>query len=245
MKSTAIVFSGLNGLDIEVERRAVARIPEVSIKIKEAQNLIDKIPHQDHHEDLDLMSYMNSSNEVFLKNIKVKSLLASIVQLGLYERYRKNNPEPAFIVGNSSGDSALNVVTGRRSFKEMVLESQVVMDLMPADSLETVAGLGQNVVLSGITLTEYDFAVLDESGVYKRVLEKYMNFNELFDEMVEEYEVRRFVNIGPSNTLINESMKNDSFIDLELADVIEMDPLLGWYSSEINSSDNLMSASTH
>ena len=245
MRNTAIVFSGINGLDVESERRTVARIPEVSIKIKEAQKIIDQLPKKEGSADLDLMSSINSPNEVFLKNIKLKSLLSAVVQLGLYSRFRKSNVEPTYIVGNSNGDSALNVVTGRKSFKEMVFESQVVSDMIPEEFKGAAQSMGQNVVLSGITLTEYDFAVLDPSGVYKRELEKYMSFNELFDEMLNEYEVRRFVNIGPSNTLIDESMKNNSYVDIELSDVIEIDPMLAWYGSEVSAQENLLSVSTH
>ncbi len=225
MSLSAVVFAGMNGLDQEEIRKAVVRIPEVSIRVKEAQKIIDRC----FEESFDLHSYIVSPQSSFLHNIRLKSLASAIVQIGLYERYIKFNLKPNFIVGNSNGDSALNVISGQQSFQEMIINNSS-LNLEQAGSEVDTSNV-TNLVLSGVSLEEYKVVSLDleEERDLKKINEKQMDFQEIFKDLVCEKDVKRFINIGPSMPLVNESMRNNCFVELQLCDSIEMDPMLNWF----------------
>ena len=104
-----VVFAGRQGLDDVESRYSIARIPEVSAYLREAQAFFDNIKTVDHN--IDLFSFLNSSDNDFSMRPKLRSLVAAIVQVGLFQRYTKFYGNPSFMVGNNNGASALNVCT--------------------------------------------------------------------------------------------------------------------------------------
>lgn len=133
-QSTGVVFAGRNGLDFLELRLGAVRIPEVSLRIREAQRLLDLLEV----ERIDLLSATLSEDESFFRNIKVKSLLAAIVQVGLYDRLVKSQRVPDVLIGNSNGDSALLVCAGQMTFEQMITTSAALQTLQPRQILEPV-----------------------------------------------------------------------------------------------------------
>ncbi len=133
-QSTGVVFAGRNGLDFLELRLGAVRIPEVSLRIREAQRLLDLLEV----ERIDLLSATISEDESFFRNIKVKSLLAGIVQVGLYDRLLKSQRVPDVLIGNSNGDSALLVCAGQMTFEQMIATSAALQTLQPRQVLEPV-----------------------------------------------------------------------------------------------------------
>lgn len=141
-QATGVVFAGRNGLDVLELRLGVVRIPEVSLRIREAQRLLDQMDI----ERVDLLGVIASDDESFFRNIKIKSLLAAIVQVGLYDRLLKTQRAPDVVVGNSNGDSALLVCSGQMTFERMVVESTALQTLQVrtiADTVKTAAAPSQ------------------------------------------------------------------------------------------------------
>lgn len=124
-QSTGVVFAGRNGLDFLELRLGAVRIPEVSLRIREAQRLLDGMEA----ERIDLLGATVSEDESFFRNIKVKSLLAAIVQVGLYDRLVKSQRAPDVLIGNSNGDSALLVCAGQMTFEQMITSSSALQTL--------------------------------------------------------------------------------------------------------------------
>jgi hypothetical protein len=87
MTKNAVVFSGRNGLDFNDLRMGALRIPEVSLRLREAQAILDQ-----NGIEIDLLNVITSDDEYFFRNIKLKSLMAAVVQVGLFDRYLKATP---------------------------------------------------------------------------------------------------------------------------------------------------------
>ena len=93
----------------------VCRIPEVIQRIRQAQEILESTKLESGSAEF----YWLRGQSLFEPNSKQK-FAACIVQLGLYDRYRKFNSEPKFFVGNINGDSAVKVACGVLSFEEML-----------------------------------------------------------------------------------------------------------------------------
>lgn len=221
---TGVVFAGRNGLDFLELRLGVVRIPEVSLRIREAQKILDGLEV----ERVDLLGSTITEDESFFRNIKIKSLLAAIVQVGLYERFLKSQRAPDILIGTSNGDSALLVCAGQMTFEEMVKNSsalQTLQQLLPRESSDgstvptalppgaplgllpgvqaplapPVATSGLSILpsLAGLSLTEFRAFMRNEDGIMGEVGQPVMDLKKLLTEVVEHQTISRFVNIGP------------------------------------------------
>lgn len=135
-QSTGVVFAGRNGLDFLELRLGTVRIPEVSLRLREAQRILDGLDV----ERIDLLGAIVTDDESFFRNIKIKSLLAAIVQVGLYDRLLKSQRAPEVLIGSSNGDSALLVCAGQMTFESMVLQSAAIQTLKPRLQIVQAAG---------------------------------------------------------------------------------------------------------
>lgn len=135
-QSTGVVFAGRNGLDFLELRLGTVRIPEVSLRLREAQRILDGLDL----ERIDLLGAIVTDDESFFRNIKIKSLLAAIVQVGLYNRLLKSQRSPEVLIGSSNGDSALLVCAGQMTFESMVLQSAAIQTLKPRLQIVQASG---------------------------------------------------------------------------------------------------------
>lgn len=227
MNKLAYIFAGRNGLDQAAARANVLRIPEVSLRVREAQTLLDQVDLP----RLDLHTYISADDDTFLRNIKLKSLAAAIVQVGLYERALKyQTRKPDILAGNSNGDSALNVVAGRQNFQALVQRGLALMG--PRSPEDAVAqrpnGLEAAPLLAGLGLAEYEALTLQNSSV-KTVRTGDMDFKKLMQVLIDEQGVDTFVTIGPCPPLVAKELVEHSSGNITLLDSIELDPMLTWF----------------
>lgn len=237
MTKNALVFSGRNGLDFIDLRQSVIRIPEVTLRIREAQRILDeqKPASEDAPEmtKVDLMSVISSDDEFFFRNIQLKSLCAAIVQVGLFDRYLKTQKRPDIMVGNTNGDSAMLVCSGSMSFRDMVMSSQALATLRPASDkvINLVPALAMP-LLSGLSLTEYNALEMkqtDQGLAYQPAKLASMELRKLVSSLHLEQGVSRFINIGPASALRGSDYRLIGEGEIEALDSIELDPMLGWF----------------
>jgi hypothetical protein len=257
---SAVVFAGRNGLDFIEVRSAVVRIPEVSIRLREAQALIDslEIPH------VDLWAHLASDDDVFFRNIKLKSLLAAVVQVGLFDRFQRTQRPAQFIVGASNGDSSLLVCAGLISFEEMVMQSQAVESLRPKPSVvvpmlglvNSMPGFDDGIILpesttttlAGMSLTEYravelrsarvpseNVGSVEATSAYTIVetTDSIMDLKKLLQHLYNESGVTRFISVGPSSGMRWSDFAAMGAEDVEALDSIELDPMLSWFWASV------------
>ncbi len=231
--SKAIVFSGRNGLDFIELRTSVLRIPEVTIRIRQAQAILDTLELP----KVDFFNVISSDDEHFFRNIKLKSLAAAVVQIGLFDRYVKNQRRPDFMIGNSNGDAAMLVCAGLMTFEDMVRGSQAVDVLRPQNVIPLGAPTSTEMVLraapllAGLSLSEFRSleAVQTETGLsYAPCGEGAMDIKKIVSVLNTERGVERFVNIGPAAAVRGSEYKAINE-DIESLDSIELDPMLGWF----------------
>jgi hypothetical protein len=227
----AVVFAGRNGLDFSELRAGVLRIPEVTLRIREAQRILDTtdLPK------IDLFNLVSSDDEHFFRNIKLKSLLAAIVQVGLFDRYVKTQRRPDYMVGNSNGDAAMMVAAGLMTFEQMVRDSQGLGTLKPSEKIVSLA-VEPAPLLAGLSLTEFRAlkAVQTETGlVYQSINESAMELKKSVGTLHSEQNVGRFINIGPAAALRRSDYDAIGGEEVESIDSIELDPMLGWFWNSI------------
>jgi hypothetical protein len=230
MTRAAVVFSGRNGLDRADLRNGVLRIPEVTMRLREAQSILDGLSE---FPKVDILSLLTSDDEHFFRNIQLKSLVAAIVQVALFDRYLKTQARPQFFVGNSNGDSAMLVCSGKQTFLEMILRSPAVAaNRAPSSEIVVALATASLPVLSGLSLTEYhalESKVTEQGLVYVAVPGDSMELRKLISSLFKEQGLSRFVNVGPSSALAEVEYREIGDGEIEAIDSIELDPLLGWF----------------
>jgi hypothetical protein len=218
-----VVFNGVSSLEVQEIRVNVVRIPEVIKRIHQAQQVWD----EHHRESFDLANFMASDDRIFLSNIKLKSLASAIVQIGLYDRYLRWHREPEFFVGDSTGDSPVLVATGQKLFSQLIGESPALSVSRPSG----VVRLADEPELSGIQLTQYlAYRRYEENKIsfFQEVEVEGRDVQSLALQLIEELDVRRFINIGPGSLLFR-SQPQFEMVDIQVLESIDLDPMLSWF----------------
>jgi hypothetical protein len=226
----ALVFNGASNLDFQDIRSNVIRIPEVVIRIREAQEIWDTLAGT----SLDLANFVASEDLVFLSNIKLKGFATAVVQVGLLDRYLKTHKLPEFVLGAVNGDSPLQVALGKKTFIDMVAQSPAlggaaVRPLAPTGG----TGGGDLPVLAGVQLAEYGIYQRGEDGAYKPVKSDSLEAERMIVELVDEHEVRKLVMVGPGNCIFGRRIMDLTARDVQVLESIDLDPMLSWFWSNL------------
>lgn len=242
MKSV-VVFAGKNGVDFSEVRTSVLRIPEVSIKIRQAQKAIDQMGL----EQIDLLAIANSEDSVLNNHSSVKTILSSLVQLALFERSLKSQRKPSYLLAAINEPGVLDLIKGETiaSFVQRALETEAEQNSVEMEAVthEEVQATGSLIGLAAEAAPlndnviqfkeEENFAVLEvninELGTVKAITEvmKASEPKKLFVELIEKMNVTKFVNIGPSSALA--SSNDETLESVTVIDSIEADPILNWF----------------
>jgi hypothetical protein len=236
MAKHAVVFSGRNGLDLIEFRTGVLRIPEVTLRLRQAQEMMSKAGAV----GIDLLSALSSDDEFFFRNIQLKSLLAAIVQVGLYDRYLKTQKAAQmrshFLIGNSNGDSAMMVCAGKLSFQDMVLQSPVVAAVGVDEAAVAPAVLsmvGQTApMLTGVSIVEYqalEAKSVDGGIEYSTAIRGEVEVKKLINSLYQNHGVASFIHVGPASVMRGSDYREIGDGQIEFIDCIELDPLLTWF----------------
>jgi hypothetical protein len=219
MGKQAVVFAGANSLDQISVRFNVVRIPEVSIRLREAQSNIEAMGVT----DIDLASHITSDDSVFLKYPKLKTVCVAIVQLGLYDRAAKAGLKAEFFVGVKAADSAMNVACGKQTLKQLLMNSGAfqaeelsMFTLIPIPMLSAVGMM----TLEVIKQDGSEMAVGNSDA--KQVLHA----------LQSQEGITQFVNIGPV-PLLSLTEQEAVLGTASVEDSIERDPVLGWFWSSV------------
>jgi hypothetical protein len=264
----AAVMSGRNGLDFAELRAAVLRIPEVSLRVREAQGIIDEMcqglesPPVTVREDgstvvsflptprIDLFLAISGDDASFFRNSTLKSLCCAVVQVGLFDRLIKTQKVPMYLAGPANTDSALSVISGRQSFREMVETSQALASLRRNDPSRTAAvlpggaavaaalpipllpGADAAPLLAGVSLCEFVGVQIQSDPLDTTVVvDGVMDLKAVIQGFAREG-VTQFINIGPMAALRGSEFRAAAESDeIEIIDSIEMDPMLSWFWS--------------
>lgn len=217
----AVVFGGQNSLDFSEVRSSVVRIPEVSMRIEEAQNIWDKHCGS----SFSFQHFLLSENTSFFNNINLKSLSLAVVQLGLLDRYQRIFHKPQIIVGNTQNDSATLVAAGLMTFSEMILKSQACSMLRPMSPLHNV----NDVVLKGRMLPQFQAFQFGATGASESKGAADMKLHKVLTDLVAKQNVKKIIHIGPGFLERAEGIYDLQSYDVQIVESIDNDPMLGWF----------------
>ena len=226
MQSLCLLFAGRRGLEETLTRNSILRIPEVSRKLKEAQNIIDQILEKGVH--VDLYSFVQSTDGLFNSNSSLKSLVAGIVQIGLFDRFVKYRSRPQFLVGRINGCSAIKVCAGLQSIEDFIVTS----DYCKENTL-IARFTQQNARLAGVKLEEYGALQWNEEGFYKNLIQESKGSSAIMEELSSSYLVNQCVHVGPCYDFRLKEFDNAGLYNLSSMSSIDLDPILSsfWKSA--------------
>ena len=219
-----MVFGGRRGLDQASLRQSIGRIPEVSKRIKEAQSYIDQ--ESNGTQVADLFNVLNGWDGEYTARPKMRSLLAAVVQMGLYDRYHRHFGTPDYMVGNLNGVSAMNVAAKQMTFEKMVKSSDYFVSLTVDP---TTANLKQNelkLTLTGVSLEEFGVFGQDSEKKFQQLPWDTKDCYQLLSQLNLDFQVEQFIHIGPTKEFRQDEMSKRKIYEFSLGDSLEMDPIL-------------------
>lgn len=222
----ALVFTGASNLDFQDIRSNVIRIPEVVNRVREAQEILDKLPGP----ALDLANFIASEDDIFLSHIKLKSFATAVVQVGLLDRFSRFHKMPEFIVGAVNGDSPMKVAAGLMTFGEMVSQSSSFGKSVAGTSMRVIQG-GELPVLTGIQLIDYAVYRRADSD-FERLNTESKDVEKMLIELVDQFDVRQITLIGPGNSVLGRGVDLMAR-DVQILESIDLDPMLSWFWSNL------------
>jgi hypothetical protein len=260
----AVVFSNASGLDQFQIRTALVRIPEVVVRIREAQKVVDTVLSRNGLNSPDLFNSIFAEDVTFATSSfgELKALLRAIVQVALFDRYLKSQRHPDYLIGSTAKDSALLVSAGQRSFYSLVEESDFVVSLLQEDRVvvplraealapavvsDTVpsAGVKYRVLPMAAGLKGFKtFGSVEEGEVEgeSTPLES-TDLHELLSALHAQSQsaLNRVISIGPASGLLSFDVLGVDCMNIgadgvEVLDSIEIDPMLSWFWSSLRGS---------
>ncbi len=231
----AVVFAGRNALDQADLRLGVLRIPEVTQSLREAQVSFDKYSAQ----SFDLRAFLLADDREFLAQSKLKSLVTTIVQIALFERWQKFHSKPNYLIGNSNQESALQYAAGRKSLTDIIRESNFLTSSNPKFNQTNEAIETQNLpILGGANLVEYEISILNHSTQkYISIRQHEMDALKLFAYMADQLPIDQIVNVGPGCPLFSNYNKILAEKKIQVLDSIDLDPMLNWFWTSMKPAD--------
>jgi hypothetical protein len=220
MQNICLLFAGRRGLDDFFTRNSVFRIPEVSRKLKETQRLLEYFLGSQNN--VDLYSYVLSSEEDFNSHPNLKSLVAATVQIGLFDRFVKYRSRPEFLVGRVNGCSAMHVCAGLQSFEAFVETS----DHCKENSVMARFSQQPETRLTGVKLEEFGALRWNPEGFYQELHLDKKNAAELVDQLNVSSILSQCVHVGPYFDFHISEMENAGVLGIPSMSSIEMDPIL-------------------
>jgi len=226
--SRAILFGGANSIDNEIIRRSVVRIPEVSLRIRQAQKVVDELGIV-----MDLHNLLSADDASFGRYLDYRGLLSSVIQVGLYDRYLRLSPESDYFISESNGQLAAEVCSHISSIQD-VIEKRLKANEEAEEAQGPALGGAVPLLTKGVTNQGYTlFEKNEDSEGFNTNSLDIFDLGEALEVLNERYGIDELVIIGPGDT-ITESISQHLVRDrIRMSESIELDPLLTWFWSEI------------
>jgi hypothetical protein len=260
---TAVFFGGASTLDFHEVRLGLCRIPEIGLKIEEAQKFWDK----ECNSEISLKHVLQSDNTVFFNSINLKSLIHAVVQIGLYERFARKNKAPHILIGDTKCDPALLVCSGEMSLKDLVTQSRACSLQRPLSALQMAPLPTLGLQLNGQSLPRYEIyadfkelqplvktkkevttgkasmknvgAIEEENLVFKSTGQSSLGIEGVLQLAFEQFGVREIIHVGPGAHRDGRSLTANVSEEMRWIDSIDLDPMLNWFWADIRKHENL------
>lgn len=226
MQNICLLFAGRRGLDDLKTRDSILRIPEVSRKLKEAQKILEQTLGTVIR--VDLYSYVQSSNEEFNSKPSLKSLVAAVVQIGLFDRFVKYRSRPQFLVGRVNGCSAMKVCAGLQNMSDLIETS----DFAKENSLLGRYNKTTGPQLAGVKLEEHGALLWNPEGFYQELSLEHKDASKIIEELSLNNLLNQCVHIGPTYEFRLDEFQKAGIYGVASMSSIDADPILNSFWKE-------------
>lgn len=237
MKSLVFFVPVKESLSFLSIRQNLIRIPEVLIRLKEAEVIINNLQNQfkgfvnlisimesnwrestldPQKYNKNLLTTADSSEDIIILHKKLSLIVSYVSQVGLFDRYIKSFSYPEFIMHNSSSHRSMSVSLKHCSMKKMlrsVLEEDLPSEELLSSSLCVIFKKNSR------KYTEYQKI-------------NFTTFKSSFEQFTLKEGLKSFVHLGPGQSLHSEfsDLSANQFTELES---ISLDPILNWFWTDV------------
>ncbi len=217
----SVLLTEIDALNRLQVRRDVSRIPEVSLRIREAQSVADQLLGD--NAPLLIQSMLNEDQD-FKGSGKISQVLWAAAQLGLWDRFLKTQRIPRFVVCKSENQALVRVMNGEIRFAGWITEF-LQNESASATSFGEASGENAFLVIE-LRKDERDGSPASEVKFASGDLATSVQF------CLDEFKVVQCVRVG------FETESNDLSMDLpfrerfDIVNSIELDPLLTWFMNQ-------------
>lgn len=211
MISSVLVFGGRSTVDCEEFRWQLLRVPEVSQVLKEIQGHLDKQMKN----AIDITAFLMSDNSRYLSSHLWRDFASQIVQVGLYRRYKKHSPAPRFVVGETSGISALKVCMSQQTTYQMVTHFLEMLDERSKEAQQENFLVGHS--LEALKAYEYMDGQLFSISENKETIS-------LLNDIAKDHIIDQVISLGTCDFI----RKSESEKNIAVMESVSMDPMLSW-----------------
>jgi hypothetical protein len=216
---TAVLFGDPQVFDQLEIRQSLIRIPEVSLKIREAQSFLDT----EDGGSVDLFQLFHISEEDFKVKRQVRTFLLELVQIALFERFKTRHGYPRLLVVPKEHNLVLKVIIQQIGMEEYLdkrlrlfkLQVPVVERFQTAETAQfylVVEALNQNGKVN------FEQAQVEAESL-----------TQLIEDLSEKYDTERLVHVGPGRAGLKIFWKEAFLRRFQFLDSIEVDPMLNWF----------------
>lgn len=216
----SVLLTEIDALNRLHVRRDVARIPEVSLRIREAQTIADKIYGD---QAPLLIQTMLKEDQDFKSSGKLSLILWASSQLGLWDRYLKTQRAPRFVICKAENIGLVKIMNSEIRFNDWI--SALVQDSGGA-AWELSTEEPNSYLMIELRKDEKDGAPVSEIKFSTGDLASCVQF------ALDEFRVSQCVRVG------FETESNDLSVDLpfrerfDIVNSIDLDPLLTWFMNQ-------------
>ncbi len=217
---TAAVFSGIESLDYLPIRESLLRIPQVMKFLRHSQSIFDSVSEKNQ----DLVLQMLKEDAEFCQDTRMRRLLTMITQVALLARHNSKSIIFDCLVGGVDPKSTLHVVAGNMSFADYIHH------VMTSSNEENKDPFSGEILLSrGARLSEYGIFHFQDGDYNFDAENNSSEIEDLIPVLLDKYRIHQFVNIGPSNSLVERNMSALQMSDVQIIDSVSCDPMLQWF----------------
>lgn len=228
--SDVLVFGEANALSFKDVRAQVARIPDVRVRLNEAQSFWD----HNVGDEFSFHEYILSDDKTFFSNSSLTSISMALVQLGLFDRYTRMFSMPNVLVGDMQNDSALLVASRVISLNEMIIKSRAYTALSQKQVIPIHKGF-EEVSLNGSEIPKYGVYKYNpqrgEHGRYENIGSAQFTLKESLVELSKNLNMTRLIHVGPGQ--ISRQTTEPLGDQVQVVESIDLDPMLSWFWKSI------------
>lgn len=217
----SVLLTEIDALNRLQVRRDVSRIPEVSLRIREAQAAADTTLGEDAPL---LIQSMLKEDQDFKGSGKISQILWAAAQLGLWDRFLKTQRIPRFVVCKAENQALVRVMNGEVRFAAWIGEFLQNNGETALSSPEETAEHAY--LMIELKKDERDGSPAHEVKFSSADLATCVQFS------LDEFKVVQCVRVGfetPSNDLSIDLPFRERF---DIVNSIELDPLLTWFMNQ-------------